>query len=208
MIRINLLPFRSVRKKENIKQQVIVYGVSILVVIAPLIWYHLNLKEQIADLNSKISQTERALQEQERKAKQVDEYTAKLEELKKKIAAVANLEKGRRDTFERLLDLTDMLIVNRMWFTSLDISEKETREGTKVLSTTHVRIDGVAYDDQTVANFMKNLQSLDRFASVSLVVTETTKVTSTMELKKFTLQCLEKPIVTGEVAAPPPRRRR
>jgi Tfp pilus assembly protein PilN len=51
-----------------------------------------------------------------------------------------------------------------------------------------VGIEGIALDDETVANFMTNLRKTKLFKSVDLVVSEQIEQ-SKIKLKKFTLSC-------------------
>ncbi len=194
MIRINLLPFRAVRKKESIQKQIIIYFVSVIIVLAPLIWYQGKLKQQIEDLGSRITDTEKELKRQEKKAKEVDKYTKLLNDLKKKMEIVKTLEEGRRATFDLLLDLTDVMVPAKMWFQSLRIRETEKREKKDRFIIVEVSISGIAMDDKTVATYMESLQKLDRFAGVTLNVSETVKVNKELELKQFRLECREKPV--------------
>lgn len=194
MIRINLLPFRAVRKKENIQKQIIIYFISIILVLAPLIWYQGKLKKQIEVLGSTITDTEKELKRQEKIAKEVDKYTKKLNDLKKKMEIVQTLEEGREATFDLLLDLTDVMVPKKMWFKDLRIRENETREKKDRFLVIEVSISGIAFDDKTVATFMESLQNLERFASVTLQVSETVQVNKELELKQFRLDCREKPV--------------
>jgi type IV pilus assembly protein PilN len=54
-------------------------------------------------------------------------------------------------------------------------------------------IDGVALDDETVANFMTNLRKSKVFKNVDLVVSEQFEQ-SKVKLKKFTLSCEISPL--------------
>jgi type IV pilus assembly protein PilN len=49
-------------------------------------------------------------------------------------------------------------------------------------------IDGIAMDDETIANFMTNLRKSKMFKNVDLIVSERTEV-SKIKLKKFSLSC-------------------
>ncbi len=54
-------------------------------------------------------------------------------------------------------------------------------------------IEGVALDDETVANFMTNLRKSKLFKNVDLVVSEQFEQ-SKVKLKKFTLSCEISPL--------------
>ncbi len=63
-----------------------------------------------------------------------------------------------------------------MWLKSLDKKNEK------------LTIQGVALDDETIANFMKELQQSKIFTSVELVVTERVNVQK-LNLKQFTMVC-------------------
>ena len=54
MIRINLLPFRAARKKENIRRQVSIFLLSLVFLLIILFYYNSSLNSQIDGLNTKI----------------------------------------------------------------------------------------------------------------------------------------------------------
>jgi type IV pilus assembly protein PilN len=53
---------------------------------------------------------------------------------------------------------------------------------------TRLGIEGIALDDETVANFMTNLRKSKLFKNVDLIVSEQSEQ-SRIKLKKFTLSC-------------------
>ena len=59
MIRINLLPFRAARKKENIRRQVSIALLSVFFVILTIIYYQIRLNNKINDLDTKLKDTKK-----------------------------------------------------------------------------------------------------------------------------------------------------
>ena len=53
MIRINLLPFRAARKKENVRRQVSIFFLSFFFVVVVLVYYHISLGSKITNLKAK-----------------------------------------------------------------------------------------------------------------------------------------------------------
>jgi type IV pilus assembly protein PilN len=70
---------------------------------------------------------------------------------------------------------------------SIDKPEKVYFESVKK-DGARLGIEGVALDDETVANFMTNLRKSKLFKNVDLIVTEQVEV-SKIPLKKFILSC-------------------
>jgi len=61
MIRINLLPYRAARKKENIRKQIGIFSLSLLVVFAILLFYNMRLQKRIDSLNTTIAENKTML---------------------------------------------------------------------------------------------------------------------------------------------------
>ena len=57
MIRINLLPFRAARKKENIRRQVSIFMLSLVFVVIVAAWFNYLLSGKIESLNRKVADT-------------------------------------------------------------------------------------------------------------------------------------------------------
>jgi type IV pilus assembly protein PilN len=75
-----------------------------------------------------------------------------------------------------VLDEVSSLKPEKMWLESFK------KDGSRL------GIEGIALDDETVANFMTNLRKSSLFKSVDLVVSERSEQSKIM-LKKFTLSC-------------------
>ena len=57
MIRINLLPFRAARKKENVRRQISIFLLSFVFLLVAVIYYNVNLNQQIDRLKVKNKET-------------------------------------------------------------------------------------------------------------------------------------------------------
>jgi len=196
MIRINLLPFRAAKKKANVRRQIVLYVVSIFVVLAPLIGFHIKLKNDIASLEANIKKTEKDLAAQKKRAAKVDAYQKKLNRLQKKLEAIESLQLGRRETFNLLVNVTKLIVPKRMWLTSFAAKDKKTTTGKKknrkTVVSVHVQIKGIALDEKTVADYMANLEDSGVFSAVTLVVTSEILYNKANKLKQFTFKCVKK----------------
>jgi len=74
MIRINLLPYRAARKKENIRYQVNVFVMSVIFIGLLIFWGNSYLGGQIDDLNREINST----REQVAKYKKINQEIAEI----------------------------------------------------------------------------------------------------------------------------------
>ena len=179
MIRINLLPFRAARKKENIRRQASIFFLSFFLVVIVLGYLHINLGNKIANLKAKIETTKKEVAKYDKINKEIASLKKKLEILKKKTSVIVSLEKNRFEPV-RLLDTMSLkIIAKRMWFNSFKSSDKT------------VDITGLALDNKTVADFMTRLQGSGLFSAVKLKTIKKTKVKGS-DLKSFQISCTRK----------------
>ena len=176
MIRINLLPFRTERKKENVRRQVSLFLLSLVLVLVVLVYYNFSLSAKIGKLNNKISATKTDLQRYNEINKEIARIKNNLETLRKKVAVIEKLESDRHAPVRLMDTLTQVLVAKRMWFTSLEVKE------------TTVKIKGIALDNKTVADFMVRLQNSGLFSNVNLNTLKREAVQKT-NLKSFEITC-------------------
>jgi type IV pilus assembly protein PilN len=182
MIRINLLPFRAARKKENIRRQVSIFLLSLVFLLIVLFYYNWTLGNKLDDLNAKIKHTNIELKKYEEINKEIAEIKKKLSNLKQKVAVMETLESNRFEP-TRLMDaMTQVIVPQRMWFTRMDSKDKA------------VRIDGIALDNKTVADFMVRLEQSGLFSDVNLNTLKARTVQKS-NLKSFQISCVKKPPV-------------
>lgn len=185
MIRINLLPFRAARKKENIRRQVSIFVLSLAFLLIVLFYYNWTLGSQVGGLNADIKKTKSDLAKYEKINKEIAETKKKLSNLKKKMAVMETLE-ANRFAPTRLLDtMTQVVVAKRMWFTTM------STQGSSV------KIAGIALDNKTVADFMVRLEKTGLFSDVDLNTLKQQKVGSSNNFKSFHISCVKKPPVTN-----------
>jgi type IV pilus assembly protein PilN len=186
MIRINLLPFRSSRKKENIRRQVSIFLLSLILAVVGMFGINLFLNNQIEDFNARIKITQAELEKYEKINREIDEIKKKLDNLNKKLAIIRELEANRYEPVRLMDTLTQVTIEKRMWFTLLDVKSDT------------VGISGTAMDDKTVADFMLRLEGCGLFSAVSLKTLKQIEMQKT-NLKSFEISCQKKPIHNSEM---------
>ena len=181
MIRINLLPFRAARKKENIRRQVSIFVLSLAFLLIILFYYNWTLGSQIGGLNADIRETKSDLEKYEKINKEIAAIKQKLSNLKKKMAVMDTLEANRFEPTRLLDTMTQVVVPKRMWFTNL-----ESKDGT-------VKIAGIALDNKTVADFMVRLEESGLFSDVDLKTLKQHKVGNSSNFKSFHISCVKKP---------------
>jgi len=185
MIRINLLPFRAARKKENIRRQVSIFMLSLVFLLIIFFYYNFSLSNKVGSLNTNIKNTKAELAKYNKINDEIAQIKKQLDNLKKKMAVMKTLEVNRFEP-TRLLDvMTQVVVPKRMWFTNL-----ESRGDI-------VNIVGIALDNKTVADFMVRLEDCGLFKQVDLKTLKRTETQST-KLKSFAISCKKKPLIESE----------
>jgi type IV pilus assembly protein PilN len=148
-------------------------------------YYNFSLSNKVDSLNADIKQTKTELVKYNKINDEIAQIRKKLNNLKKKVAVMKTLEANRFEP-TRLLDImTQVVVPKRMWFTHL-----ESRGG-------KVKINGIALDNKTVADFMVRLEDCGLFKEVDLKTLKRKK-TQAANLKSFTISCTKKPLIDPE----------
>lgn len=186
MIKINLLPFRLARKKENIRRQVSVFFLSIVMIALVLTWYTLGMDKEIVETRAKTTQVKAQIALYKEKADRVTQIKKNLKVLEDKLKIVSSLEKQRNVQLLLLEELSDKVVSGRMWLESLKAD------------STHVTLKGVAFDNPTIADFMRNLEISALFSSIDLKRSKVQKFEDGVILKSFELLCTKKKAEDGK----------
>jgi len=178
MIRINLIPFPRVRKKENSRQQVFIYLLSFIVLFLIVAVCNFLLANKVKGLKTKVDTTRLELAKYQKINKEIAAIKKKLSVLEKKVDVITSLGTRRRWPVNLMDSLTGLVVEKRMWLTSFK-TKGET-----------INLEGVALDNQTVADFMLRLQVSTLFSSVNLNTLKQEKAgTSGLKLMGFVINC-------------------
>lgn len=174
MIRINLLPYRAARKKENVRRQLNIFIGSVIIVLGLVFLVNTYLGNQIKGLKSEIASTRDQVAKYQQINKEIADIKQKLAVLDRKIAVIESLEKDRKAPVQILDSLYHLLVEKRMWYTLL-----EEKAGT-------IKISGISIDNQTVADYMTRLEKSERFTNVRLAAIKQHKAQNeNLNLKAF-----------------------
>ncbi len=192
MIKINLIPFRDIEKKENIRRQVTIAILSVMLVMMAMAYYHMHLKNTIVDITAKIESTKIELASAEKEAKEVDKIKQELNKLNTKIKVIKTIEANRKASIKMLDHMTKMVgeqtsavesgtspdkigkPVKRLWFTSFQANGP------------NININGIALDNKTVADFMTRLETSKTYNNVTLNTLKKESVNN-LNLKSFVI---------------------
>lgn len=181
MIKINLLPVRAAKKKETALQQIVIFAVVIVFFAAVVMSLYFVKRVQISSARNDVSAANAKINELKVKIGKLEELKALKEQVKKKLDVLALLRKNKSGPAQRLATLSDMT-PDRLWLSGYSESGES------------VRINGLAYSEELIAQFIRALEASDDFINVELVVSEQAEVAGT-KLKKFDITMkLEPPV--------------
>ena len=177
MIKINLLPFRVARKKENIRKQISIFLLLIFLTIVALVWYTMSMNKQILEVKEKTKQVNHQILKYKKKADRVAQIKKDLKVLEEKLEIVSSLKKQRGEQLILFDAMNDLIVPQRMWLESFKTDENS------------VIIKGIAFDNPTIADFMDKLENSSIFDKVDLKTAKMKKFKDGIMLKSFELLC-------------------
>lgn len=184
MIRINLLPYRAARTKENIRRQVSIFLLSLVLLIVILGAGFGYLKNKAVQLSIKLDDIKKEVAIYEAKATEVEAIKKKLATLEKQIEIVNQLKTDREKPPVLLSEITETVVPGRMEFIRMNVSPA------------NVIIDGAALDNETVAKFMLRLEQSRLFSDVDL--------NSAKQISRYGIKMKQFQIICKRAADVPP----
>jgi type IV pilus assembly protein PilN len=156
MIRINLLPFRAARKKENIKRQISVYILTLLFLVVLMIFFFLQLNGKVRALRAEKTAINKQLATYAATTQKIKRIKKQIKEISAKLRVIRDLEKKKTGPVFLLDEIATAVPKNRLWLRSL--SEKKG----------FLTLQGTAMDNETIALFMTNLEKAEHITTVDL----------------------------------------
>ena len=177
MIKINLLPVRAARKKENIRRQVSIFSLCVLFGLCVMVYLTLLMSHKISAINEDIQVTQAELKKFEAIGKQVRKMRSELKKLEGKMDVIVRLEANRTGPVRFMDALTGFVVPEKMWLT--DLSEKQGS----------LKLSGMAADNKVIADFMTSLEKSPQFQAVDLVSSKQVDLKKGRKYKQFTVSC-------------------
>lgn len=175
MIEINLLPVRAARRRESLRFQMSVGGLTLLFIVFIIVLLNISARDREKKIDREIKLAQEELVQLNKIVGEIDKLKAQKAKLEQKLKVITELDKGRLRAAYILGELSQRT-PEKVWIESLDKSGK------------NLKISGIALDNETIANFMTVLERSKYFAGVELEVTEQIN-RGGMKLKKFSLRC-------------------
>ena len=156
MIKINLLPFRAARKRENVRRQVSIYLLCMLFLFCLMGYLHVAMGGQLTRLKATEDRLRNELKPYTVIIREIAKLKKDTKDLNTKLGVIENLEKKRLGPVLLLVELARAVPLDRLWLNSvLETSGRLTLQGT-------------AMDNHTVALFMTRLENTPHINSVDL----------------------------------------
>lgn len=176
MIRINLLPVQTLKKKESLKSLITIYVILLIGAVACCALLKFMVFDTIlADKATEIDDLKAEKQKTDNEVKAFEKQQAETLVLAGKAYALNLLEDSRRNKVKLLRDLPLRLIKDQVWLTKLVLDQ----DG-------NWNCDGIATDNDPIAQVMSNLSASSLFYDIRLV--ESKKRGPNTNLMTFTLQ--------------------
>ena len=185
MIRINLLPIKELTAEVGRRQELVIAGLILGLTVALATTLHVFQSYRLYGLRAEAGSLKKEIETLNVQLKEVGDLQQRVKALEQKIKVIDDLTKKKVGPV-KVLESLSLATPSRLWLT-------EFKE-----SSGNLTINGLAVDNQTVADFLKSLSTFAYFSNVDLV--EATQVDQDkVSLKKFSIksQLLYQP-------APPP----
>jgi type IV pilus assembly protein PilN len=160
LIRINLLPVRYFRRKENIRRQVSIYVLTTVFLIGVLAYVYSGKAKEVRAIEADLDDLSAVVANLDKRVREMKKIEEEYEKLQQRIENIEALEKERRGPVRMMDALTRLIPPDQAWLTELKQSGSS------------LDLTGYAIDDPTVANVMSNLMESDLFGNVRLMKSE------------------------------------
>lgn len=174
MIRVNLLPIKELEAESARKREVTIGGVVLGITGLLLLGGYFYQAQRLSSLESENTQIRGEIQALDAKVREIGELQNKIKAAKAKNQALESLNRKKAGPVRVMLSLASAT-PNKLWLTEL------------IENGGSMTINGLAVDNKTVADFLRDLERLDMFTNVELV--ETTRGGKDQEqYKKFSIR--------------------
>lgn len=172
MIRINLLPIRAARKKEEVRRQLTLFVGGLVLILSTGLFIYQGKRSVLVEVETSNSKLERQIVDLKKVIGEVDEYKVQQEKLEQKLGVIRALKANKTGPVH-MLDELALRIPEKLWLTSVDqIDSKAT-------------IEGISINNEVIATFMSRLEESQYFTEVYLVSIQAAKSETDLNLKDF-----------------------
>ncbi|NOY53688.1 MAG: PilN domain-containing protein [Deltaproteobacteria bacterium] len=166
MIKINLLPTRKIRKRLGVKQELILSGLLLLLVLIceTLLW---NMQSNhIERLTLQKNRQQQELNNLKKVVAEVEQFKRDKKLYEQKINIIKDLE-AQQSGPVHVLDELSLDVPDKLWFRSLSMKGN------------HLTLSGLAFANISIVDFINNLKKSPYFQNVQLKESKRTKQNKT-----------------------------
>jgi type IV pilus assembly protein PilN len=176
MIKINLLPYHEMVKKENLARQItIIAGLFVLFILC-LVWLQLYMVFQVKHLEAKLADSRQTLKILDAKVGDLEKFKQQKDELELKIGVIGTLEENRLLPVKTLDDLSMLVPQKSIWLVKI------------VQNYDSLTLEGIGRDNIVAADFMKTIENFAPIQSVDLVSSKKVEIAG-ITLQQFIFSC-------------------
>ena len=175
MIRINLLPVKAAQKKEMLQGQMIAVALAMIVTFGLCAAAYTYVAGEVKERQARIDQKHAEISQLMKKIGEVNEFKKRQKDLRAKLDVLDQLKASRVGPLY-ILDALYEALPEKLWLTQF-------QEGSGRAS-----MSGIGVNEETVAQFMRNLEASAFFEGVELKVTKQI-VQDQIKFQQFDLSC-------------------
>ena len=183
MIKINLLPVRAAKKKETLRQQIIIAALFLGVVLAAILYLEASISSKITKVEVKIAALNKEIIELKKEEKYSEEIKLKKKTVESKLNIIDELDKKKSGP----VHLMDELSKSIPFEPGAELPKKIQLTSLKEKGGT-LELKGFALDNETIASFMTNLEYSPYFKNINLGSSKAVKKKK-IKVKDFTITC-------------------
>lgn len=182
MIRINLLPFRAARKIENIRRQITIYVLLVVLTIISIGYVFIQINGELTALKQEKNIVDAELKTYQKTLNEIKLLEKQIKEIKTKLGVIKTLEKGKAGPVLLLEAISNAVPKDKLWLNSFSESNGK------------IALSGTAMDNETVALFMDNLKNTGQIQTVELRGTQLRDIPQyKLKVSDFSLDCTQMP---------------
>ncbi|MEW6328039.1 MAG: PilN domain-containing protein [Thermodesulfobacteriota bacterium] len=176
MIKINLLPVRLAKKKENIRKQLSVCLLSVFFIVLVMAYLGISFSYKIKSLTADIGQVRNEIGEYNKVVQGLEEQKKQKDLIQKKLDVLGRLQRNKTGPVHMLDEISTNLPEKRLWLKAIKQTENK------------LLLEGVALDNATIALYMKSLAASPYFTNVDLI-NSAQETVSSVKLMQFSITC-------------------
>jgi len=157
MIRINLIPYRSAKRQQQIMQHLSVFFAVVVVAVLLVMGAQTTASLQLSDLKDETLRVQQQNAELKKKIGKIKNLASLRADVERKLGIVDRLQEGRFRSLKTLHEVAQ-LIPDNVWIKSVkDGGDK-------------IELSGLGESNKAVANFMRKLDQSPLFTDIQLMV--------------------------------------